>query len=221
MRARAPTSRFVFLAVASLFLACGANQAAAPAPVPVPAPTPDLRPPEAFASIADRDERSRALFLEATRVMLHPRCVNCHPVGDAPHQRELGELHDPPVTRGPDDRGVPAMRCDACHQDANVPLARVPGAPGWHLAPQIMAWEGKTPAEVCAQVKDPARNGQRSLDKLVEHSAHDKLIAWAWAPGSGRAPPPGSQERFGALVAAWVESGAACPLPPPSPEEKR
>jgi hypothetical protein len=219
MRARAPSSPHACIVAASLFVACAAQQGTTPPPVAVPVPTADLRPPEAFASIADRDERSRALFLEASRVMLHPRCVNCHPAGDAPHQREAAEAHDPPVTRGPDDRGIPAMRCETCHQDANVQLSRVPGAPGWHLAPLVMAWEGKTPAEVCAQVKDPARNGQRSLDKLVEHSAHDKLIAWAWAPGGGRAAPPGSQERFGALVAAWVETGAACPTP--SPEERR
>ncbi len=171
----------------------------------------DLRPPEAFASIADRDERSRALFVEASRVLFHPRCANCHPYDDSPRQRDAREAHDPPVTRGDDDRGVPAMRCGSCHQDENLELARVPGAGEWRLAPRSMAWMGKTPAAVCAQVKDPARNGGRSLAKLVDHAAHDPLVAWGWAPGHGRTPAPGSQERFAALVAAWVESGAGCP----------
>jgi hypothetical protein len=197
-------------------LACGGGggQPALAPPPPAPAPpasAQDLRPPEAFASIADREARSRALFLEASRVLLHPRCANCHPSDDTPRQRDLGELHDPPVTRGDDGHGVPAMRCGTCHQDANVELARVPGAPDWHLAPKSMAWIGKTPAAICAQVKDPSRNGGRTLAKVVDHAAHDSIVAWGWAPGHGRTPAPGSQERFGALVAAWVESGAACP----------
>ena len=175
------------------------------------APAEDLRPPEAFASIADRGERSRALFVEASRVLFHPRCANCHPSDDSPRQRDDREAHDPPVTRGDDDRGVPAMRCGSCHQDENLELARVPGAGEWRLAPRSMAWMGKTPAAVCAQVKDPARNGGRSLAKVVDHAAHDPLVAWGWAPGHGRTPAPGSQERFAALVAAWVESGAGCP----------
>ena len=192
---------------------CGGARPVEPARASVaPASSPqELRPPESFASIADRDARSRALFLEASRVLLHPRCTNCHPSDDSPRQGDAGRLHDPPVTRGDDDRGVPAMRCDACHQDHNLELARVPGAPDWHLAPRSMAWVGKTPAAICAQVKDPARNGGRSLAKIVSHATHDPLVAWAWTPGHERAPAPGSQARFGALIAAWVETGASCP----------
>jgi hypothetical protein len=180
-----------------------------------PAAPPDLRPPAAFDGIADPTERSRALFLEASRVLLHPRCVNCHPADDSPRQRDDGELHDPPVTRGDDDRGVVAMRCSGCHQDANLDHARVPGAPEWRLAPRTMAWAGKSAASVCEQMKDPSRNGNRTLGKIVDHASHDDLVAWGWAPGHGRTPAPGTQARFGALVAAWVETGAACPLQPP------
>jgi hypothetical protein len=199
------------------FSSCAGRDATAPA---TPSPTPiatveDLRGPEAFASIADRDVRSRSLFFEASRVMLHPRCANCHPADDSPRQGDTGAFHDPPVTRGLDDRGVTAMRCAACHQDTNLELARVPGAPEWHLAPKVMAWVGKSPAAICEQVKDPARNGGRSLAKIVDHAAHDPLVAWGWAPGHGRTPAPGSQARFGALVAAWVETGAACPREEP------
>jgi len=46
----------------------------------------ELRSAEAFARIENRADRSRALFAEASRVFLHPRCVNCHPDGDTPHQ---------------------------------------------------------------------------------------------------------------------------------------
>jgi hypothetical protein len=171
----------------------------------------DLRSPADFAAIGDGAARSRALFAEATRVLLHPRCLNCHPDGDSPTQGDALRLHDPPVARGPEDRGVPAMECRTCHQGSNLPLARVPGAPGWHLAPRAMAWAGRSPAALCAQLKDPARNGGKSLAAIVDHAAHDRLVAWGWTPGSGRAPAPGNQERFGALIAAWVDSGAACP----------
>ena len=40
------------------------------------------------------------------------------------------------AVRGPEDRGVVGMECTSCHQDKNVELARVPGAPNWHLAPR-------------------------------------------------------------------------------------
>jgi hypothetical protein len=206
--------------IALLAAACGAEplHEAAPRPGP-PERTSDLRSPDAFGTIRDRTERSQALFVEASRVMLHPRCVNCHPADDSPRQRDGGEMHDPPVVRGEDDRGVPAMRCDSCHQDANIELARVPGAPGWHLAPKAMAWAGITPARLCEQLKDPARNGGRTLAKVVDHAAHDRLVGWAWAPGHGRTRVPGTQERFAALVAAWVDTGAACP--PERREEAR
>lgn len=171
----------------------------------------ELRAPEDFAAIADRSERSRALFLEASRVFQHPRCSNCHPDGDVPLQGDGGRLHDPPVVRGPDNHGVVGMECQGCHQDRNLELARVPGAPNWHLAPREMAWVGKSPRALCEQLKDPARNGGKSLEQMIEHNAHDELVAWGWTPGSGRVPAPGSQERFGKLVAAWVETGAECP----------
>src|SRR5207247_10085575 len=133
---------------------------------------------------------------EAARVLLHPRCVNCHPSDDSPRQRDDSALHDPPVVRGPDGDGVPGLTCTGCHQDANLELARVPGAPKWHLAPRSMARAGHAPAAVCEQMKDPARNGGKTLAQIVEHAAHDPLVGWAWAPGHGRTPAPGTQTRF-------------------------
>ena len=171
----------------------------------------ELRAVADFAVIPDRAERSRALFLEASRVFLHPRCVNCHPSGDVPLQGMQLALHDPPAQRGPADRGVPGMECASCHQDRNQALNRVPGAPNWHLAPIEAAWVGKSAAHICEQLKDPARNGGKSLPQIVDHNAHDALVAWGWAPGADREPAPGTQDQFGALVAAWVETGAHCP----------
>ncbi|UQA54660.1 Isoquinoline 1-oxidoreductase subunit [Polyangium aurulentum] len=171
----------------------------------------ELFKPSDFAGITDPQKRSQAIFLEASRVLMHPRCVNCHPNGDIPHQRGNMELHDPPVLRGPDNHGVVGMECTSCHQDRNQELARVPGAPHWALAPIEMAWVGKKPHDICEQMKDPKRNGGKSLAQIVEHSAHDELVGWGWKPGADRAPAPGTQEQFGALIAAWVETGAACP----------
>jgi hypothetical protein len=76
-----------------------------------------------------------------------------------------------------------------------------------------MAWEGKSLGEICAQIKDPARNGNRRLEALVEHIGADHLVGWAWAPGSGRKSAPGTQKEAGALVEAWIKTGAACPSP--------
>jgi hypothetical protein len=170
-----------------------------------------LATPESFASIADPAARSAAIFTELGKVLTHPRCVNCHPAGDHPRQGEQGRPHQPPVARGADGHGLPAMRCSNCHQQANFDPGRVPGHPEWHLAPREMAWEGKTLAEICAQIKDPARNGGRSLEHLIDHIGTDTLVGWAWTPGVGRQPAPGTQKQAGALVEAWVKTGAVCP----------
>jgi hypothetical protein len=174
-------------------------------------PSDTLATPESFAAIADTAARSAALFTEVGKVLTHPRCTNCHPAGDRPRQGDVSRLHQPPVERGPDGFGLAAMRCPICHQAANFEPGRVPGDPIWHLAPREMAWEGKTLGEICAQIKDPARNGGRSLEELVHHIGTDHLVGWAWAPGSGRRPAPGTQKEAGALADAWVKTGAVCP----------
>lgn len=177
------------------------------------APAAGLKPPSAFASIASPDERSTALFVEAGRVLLHPRCVNCHPAGDRPLQGDVRALHDPWVRRGKDGFGVPGLRCTACHQAANYDAVGMPGHPNWHLAPAEMAWEGRSLGQICEQIKDRKRNGGKSLEQIVEHMAHDSLVAWGWSPGVGRQPAPGTQAEFGALIKAWAETGAKCPSP--------
>src|SRR3712207_8090208 len=51
-----------------------------------------LRSPDAFNVIGDQKARSRALFLEVSRVLLHPRCANCHPSGDVRSEEHTSEL---------------------------------------------------------------------------------------------------------------------------------
>jgi hypothetical protein len=75
-----------------------------------------------------------------------------------------------------------------------------------------MAWQRRSLAEICEQVKDPARNGGHSLDQIVEHMTSDTLVGWAWTPGADREPAPGTQAAFGSLIKVWADSGAACPV---------
>jgi hypothetical protein len=161
-----------------------------------------LASPESFASIGDTEKRSAAIFTELGRVLTNPRCTNCHPAGDRPHQGDNARLHQPPVTRGADGHGLESMRCNTCHQKANFEPGRMPGHPEWHLAPLEMAWEGKTVSEICEQIRDPARNGGRKVEDLIDHIGKDTLVGWAWKPGFGRSPVPGTQAQAGALVEA-------------------
>lgn len=156
-------------------------------------------------------ERSLAAFRASLSVFKHPRCLNCHPSGDRPTQTMEMHPHAMNVQRGADDRGAIGMRCETCHQAANYEYSGVPGAPKWALAPRSMAWQGLSDRELCLALKDPKKNHNMSLEKLVEHNAKDPLVGWAWNPGAGREPAPGTQEEFGQNVATWVEFGAFCP----------
>ena len=202
--------RWASASLAAAGLVALALDASAQATSPPPAPG-GLRPVSAFGSIADPQQRSAALFAEAGKVIQNPRCVNCHPAGNRPLQGEDSHLHQPIVARGPGNMGVPGLACTTCHGQANYDAVGVPGNPQWALAPIEMAWAGKSLAAICAQIKDPTRNGGRSMAEIVEHMGHDGLVGWGWHPGRGRAPVPGTQGQFGALIQAWADSGAACP----------
>ena len=178
----------------------------------------DLRPLASFSGISDQNERSRALFGEIAKVVTHPRCMNCHPAGNHPLQGDDRHEHLPPVPRGDAGLGVAGLNCATCHTERNFTLVgtgatykSIPGHPRWQLAPIEMAWEGKSVSQICQQLKDPARNGGRTLALLHEHLAKDDLVAWGWAPGEGREPAPGSQQQLGELAQAWIDSGAQCP----------
>ncbi|RNF33531.1 Isoquinoline 1-oxidoreductase subunit [Paracoccus methylarcula] len=181
-----------------------------------PAMAQDLRAPADFDSIEDQTERSAAIFEEMGKVLTHPRCLNCHPKG-GPTQGDDMQPHEPPVVRGDADFGAPGMTCNTCHGAENFEttgvggIESIPGHEPWSLAPVEMAWAGLGLGEICEQLKDPERNGDRSLEELHEHMAEDGLVGWGWEPGEGRTPAPGSQELFGQLTQAWIDTGAACP----------
>lgn len=225
---------FITMAAVAATAFCAATIVVAQSGKPKPpaasaAAAAQLRPVSAFANTADAAKRSIALFEEAGKVIQHPRCINCHPSGDRPAQGMTSQPHEPWVRRGADGFGAVGMRCGTCHQATNFDpggsvgaaasasgsaaavAISVPGHPKWHVAPIEMAWQGKTLGEICRQIKDPGRNGGHTLDQIVTHMAEDSLVGWAWAPGTGREPAPGTQASFGALIRAWAASGAACP----------
>ena len=162
----------------------------------------------------NQEGASRAAFLEAYKVFMHPRCMNCHPSGDVPLQSDDSHLHAQNVKRGPDGKGLYALKCANCHQDANLPGENMPpGNPNWHLPkPEMpLVFQGKSPAELARQLKDPKQNGGKTLEQLVEHVTNDKLVLWGWEPGDGRTKPPLSHDEFAKKFREWVEKGAASP----------
>jgi len=160
-----------------------------------------------------REQESADAFKEAYKVFMHPRCMNCHPSGDAPLQGDDSHIHAQNVTRGPDGKGLYAMKCSNCHQAANTPGENMPpGNPNWHLPPanMKMVFQGKTPAQLAAQFKDRKLTG-KTLQEMLHHVTEDKLVMGCWDPGDGRTKPPLSHEEFAAKVREWIEKGAAIP----------
>jgi mono/diheme cytochrome c family protein len=168
--------------------------------------------PPASAQTPAEAETARAAFARAVVVFQHPRCTNCHNRGEGPRQGNTPRVHFANVKRGPDGRGEGAQRCVACHKDTNTGGGTTPGAPDWRMPPPGRAgWDGLTPAEICAALKDPARNAGLRPDQVVEHMAQDKLVLWAWAAGGIRSAPPLAHAEFMALMRSWNAGGAPCP----------
>jgi cytochrome c5 len=171
--------------------------------------TPDSSPVQ-----SSKAATSQAAFLRAWTVFDSPRCKNCHPAGDAPLQGDDGHVHIQNVKRGADGHGLYGMTCHTCHQDANLPGANMPpGNPKWSLPPAKMKMiiQGETPGQFCRQLKDPAKNGNRTLAQIIEHVSEDDLVGWGWNPGDGRTLPPLNRSDFVAAMRQWVDNGAACP----------
>jgi hypothetical protein len=154
-----------------------------------------------------------AAFGEVFQVLLSPRCRNCHPAGDAPLQ---GDAHPRPHAMNLHRKSPRAgLGCAACHRESNDPhVGGPPGAHGWALPPDAtpMIFEGRTPRQLCLQLKDPTMTGGRDLAAIREHIASDALVRWAWAPGPGRAAPKITQAALLKSVDTWIAAGAPCPL---------
>lgn len=160
---------------------------------------------------------AEAAFAAMGAVITHQRCMNCHPSSDSPTQGDDMTAHQPPVFRGEEGKGAVGMECSTCHLETNTPLLErdgsMPGAASWHLAPASMGWQGKSLGEICEQIKDRSRNGDRSLEDIYKHMSEDTLVGWAWNPGAGRAAAPGTRTAFIERTREWIDNGAHCPTP--------
>ena len=167
------------------------------------------------ASASPDEAASSAAFLAAYPVFMHPRCMNCHPAGDIPLQGEDSHLHLQNVKRGADGKGLYALKCKNCHQDSNlVGEGMPPGHPDWRLPPgnMRMVFQGKSPAELARQLKDPKQNGGKTLEEIVKHVSDDSLVRQSgWSPPEGKSKPPLSHDEFATKVREWIEKGAAVP----------
>jgi hypothetical protein len=45
-----------------------------------------------------------------------------------------------------------------------------------------MAWQTKSLRQICEQMKDPTRNGGKTLAAIQDHLAHDSLVGWHGFP---------------------------------------
>jgi hypothetical protein len=128
-------------------------------------------------------------------------------------------------------QGTPFERCTFCHGNRNDAVTGIPGttnphradrtAPFWALAPAEMAWESApgvpfTGPELCVQLKDPTRNGNRTLNDLLHHITDEPLVNWAFSPGTRpngepRTTPPYNHQQLINAFTKWIAEGAPCP----------
>jgi hypothetical protein len=59
-------------------------------------------------------------FMDVYKVLMSPRCMNCHPTGDVPLQGDDSHLHAMIPQRGKEGKGIYAMKCSNCHQPTNI-----------------------------------------------------------------------------------------------------
>ena len=171
-------------------------------------------PGKGAASPTDSVASVRA-FMGVYKVLMSPRCMNCHPAGDAPLQGDDSHVHTMNVQRGVDGHGVYALKCQNCHQPQNVPgLHTPPGNPKWALPPadMKMVFQGRTPRQLARQLLDPKQNGGKTKQQLIDHATSDEIVLGGWDPGEGRTLPPMSHAAFAKLFKTWIDKGAYLPV---------
>ncbi|WPO81560.1 hypothetical protein SD427_12385 [Chryseobacterium sp. JJR-5R] len=152
-------------------------------------------------------------FGDVYKVLMSPRCLNCHPAGDIPLQGEDSHVHQMFPRRGPDGKGLYAMKCANCHQDENTPgLHMPPGNPKWHLPPadMKMVFEGKSPYQLAKQLMNKKENGNKSMEDLIKH-ADDELVLAGFNPADGLKKPPLTHKEFKKAWITWLTTGAYAP----------
>mgnify|MGYP000217850777 CR=1 FL=1 len=168
-------------------------------------PLPPLVQPEVTAT----KEEGLEAFADIYAVSQHPRCMNCHPAGDAPLQTDASRPHILGITRFSPLDGV---HCSTCHaaRPAGDGLAPLPPADSlWSMPPVGMAFQDRSPAELCEQLKDRSVNGGRGFIGLAEHVEEDHLLLTSWH--SGRTTPPISHPELVERFQTWGAAGGPCP----------
>lgn len=161
---------------------------------------------------ADSTESAQA-FLEVYKVLMSPRCMNCHPAGNRPLQDDDSHVHIMNVLRGKDGKGLYALKCTNCHQPENTPgINSPPGNPKWQLPPanMKMVFEGRNAHDLALQIMDYNRNGHKNKEQLIEH-ARDTLVKAGWHMGEGRMPPPLAYDEFLKVWDTWINKGGYAP----------
>lgn len=156
---------------------------------------------------------SLAAFEKVYSVLMHPRCMNCHPQGDIPLQGDDSHVHNMLPQRGPDGKGLLTMKCTNCHGSKGVPGdATPPGNPMWHLPPadMKMVFQGRSPRALALQLVNPDLNGHKNMADLRLH-AEDTLVKSGWQMGGDRTLPPLTYEEFKEAWYAWIDNGAFAP----------
>ena len=80
-----------------------------------------------------------------------------------------------------------------------------------------LPWAAALRADEAPQLRPPAAFASIAdpqARSAALFSEAGKVIAdprWGWDPGPGRRPVAGTQQQFGALIEAWIDTGAACP----------
>ncbi|MEL6126850.1 MAG: hypothetical protein AAFR57_10745 [Pseudomonadota bacterium] len=161
-----------------------------------------------------------AAFDRIFEVASHPRCSNCHvgddnlPMWSGPSYGQT-RPHGMNVNAGESRIGAETLLCSTCHayRDGlnDVPHAAPQVATSWQLAPVEAEWFGKTAPEICRQLRDPERNGDRDMLELATHLDHDLILHWAWNPGGGREPAPYSVQEHVDDILMWGVAGMPCP----------
>lgn len=157
--------------------------------------------------------KSVEAFKKVYSVLMHPRCMNCHPSGDIPLQGDDSHAHNMLPQRGIDGKGVSTMKCITCHASKGVPGEHTPpGNANWHLPPadMKMVFQGKSPRELAMQLVDSKKNGHKDIKALRKH-AEDDLVKTGWKMGGDRALPPLSYEEFRQAWYTWIDNGAFAP----------
>ena len=169
-------------------------------------------------------EQGLAAFARIYEVASHPRCANCHvgadniPMWSGPSYGKT-RPHGMNINAGESRIGGESLPCYSCHRTSGN-LASDNNAPphfgiGWRLAPVEFEWFGKSPVEICEQLKTPSRNGGRDwkglVDHLIEDAGHRGPVLWGWSPGGNRQPAPYSLQQHVDDMALWGASGQPCP----------